>query len=79
MHTQTVERQELYKMIDALPDDSVVTAIDLIRSLRSSEEWVDPIEVGTPNAETLEAIRELNEGGGITFESPEELFKYLDS
>ena len=36
MMTQTVERRELYKVIDALPDDSVVAMLDFIRSLRLS-------------------------------------------
>ena len=35
MTTLTAERQELYKMIDTLPDDSVIAMRDLIRSLRS--------------------------------------------
>jgi hypothetical protein len=39
----------------------------------------DPFLIAAPNAETLEACRELNEGRGIRFESKEELFKFLDS
>ncbi|MCL1941905.1 MAG: hypothetical protein FWG09_08165 [Synergistaceae bacterium] len=42
-----------------------------------AEEWIDHIETGRLNAETLEAIRELKEGGGVQFETTEELFKDL--
>jgi hypothetical protein len=82
MHTQTIERQELQRVIDTLPDDSVVAMLDFAKKLRphsETVEWVDPIDAGTPNVKTLEAIRELEEGGGITFETTKELFNYLDS
>ena len=79
MLTQTAERQELHQVIDTLPDVSITAILDLIRSLRHSEdhEWVDPIEVGTWNAETLEAIREVEEGRAERFESREALYKDL--
>ena len=81
MTTHTAERQELYKMIDTLPDDSVIAMRDFIRSLlpnAETTEWVDPIETGTWNAETMAAIKELDEGGGTRYSSAEELFKALD-
>ena len=80
MPTQTVECQELHQVIDALPDDSVITALELIRGLQSNaetDEWVDPIETGNLNAETLEAIRDVEEGRVERFESKEALFKDL--
>jgi hypothetical protein len=54
MSTQTVtaERQELYRMIDALSDDRVVVALDFVRGI--SDE--------TPNAETIAAIVEARAG-----------------
>ena len=82
MTTQTAERQELYKMIDALPNDSVIAMRDLIRSLLPNIEtdgWVDPIETGKLNAETLEALKEVKSGELISFGSKEKLFEFLDS
>ena len=82
MMTQTAERRELQRVIDTLSDDNIAAMLKIAKNLRphaETGEWVDPIELGTPNAETLEAIRELEEGGGITFKTTEELFKYLDS
>ena len=48
MTTRTAERQELYKVLDALPDDSVMTVLDLVRNLCNKQ----------PNAETVAAIEE---------------------
>jgi antitoxin component of RelBE/YafQ-DinJ toxin-antitoxin module len=39
----------------------------------------DPLDTGTPNAETIKACRELDEGKGISFKSKEELYSFLDS
>ena len=36
-------------------------------------------ETETPNKETLEACQELREGKGVSFNSIDELFKYLKS
>ena len=45
MTTQTAERQELHRVIDMLPDDSVVTALDFIKSLRRDlEELMEELE-----------------------------------
>ena len=54
MTTQTAERQELYKMIDTLPDDSVIVTLDFVKNLRDEQ----------PNAETRAAIAELRAGKG---------------
>ena len=79
MQTQTVERQKLHQMIDTLPDGSITAILDFIKRLRHFEapEWIDPIEVGAWNAETLEAIREVEEGRAERFESKEALYKDL--
>ena len=60
MITQTAERQELYEMIDTLPDDSVIAMRDLIRSLRPSTD--DGYLPHIPNAATAAAIREGRAG-----------------
>ena len=61
MQTQTAERQELQRVIDTLPDDRVIAALDLLRGLRrphktppvqesitahSKEELYEMLEVG---------------------------------
>ena len=45
----------------------------------TADEWVDPIETGKLNAETLDALEEVNSGELISFGSKEKLFEYLDS
>ena len=72
MNTQTAERQELYKMIDALPDDSVIAMRDLIRSLRPSTD--DGYLPHIPNAETAAAIREGRAGKVESAKTLEEFY-----
>ena len=50
--TQTAERQELQRVIDALPEEGIVAMLGFVKSLRSTmetTEWVDPIETGKRN------------------------------
>ena len=54
MRAQTVERQELQRVIDALPEDGIVLTLDFVRNLRRE----------IPNAETREAMTELRAGKG---------------
>jgi hypothetical protein len=52
MQTLTMERQVLQRVIDILPDDSILALLKIVRSLRShaeTVEWVDLVEVGTLN------------------------------
>jgi hypothetical protein len=37
MTTQTVARRELYQVIDALPEDRLVMALDFLRDLRNKQ------------------------------------------
>ena len=63
--TQTAERQELHQTIDALPDDSVIAMLGLLKSLQSSTgrfDTDDGLLPHIPNAETIAAIREGREG-----------------
>jgi hypothetical protein len=39
----------------------------------------DPLLAGTPNAETLGALREVEEGNLLSFDSKDKLFKFLHS
>ena len=61
MTTQMAERQELQRVIDTLPDDRVVAALDLIRRLRRPNDDDDYLP-HIPNAETAAAIREGRAG-----------------
>jgi DNA-damage-inducible protein J len=36
-----------------------------------------PFEISIPNAETIAAMKEIEEGGGKKFDNAEELFKHL--
>ena len=54
MVTQTAERNELRRVIDALPDDRVIVTLDFVRSLRNEQ----------PNAKTRAAMTELQTGKG---------------
>ena len=62
MHTQTAERQELQRVIDMLPDDRLVAAIDLIMGLQRLNDDEDYYPPHIPNAETAAAIREGRAG-----------------
>ena len=67
MNTQTAERKELQRVIDALPDDGVIVTLDFARSLCN----------GQPNAETRAAMAELRAGEGKTV-TMDELKAMLD-
>ena len=93
MPTRTAERQELYKVIDALPDDSVAAMLGLIKSLRPNAEAQDndgfaspPLCEGRqnlrpgphiPNAETMAAIEECRARRGKRASSIEEFFEAM--
>ena len=82
MQTQTVERVELHQAIDSLPDDSVTVILDFVKNLQlntEAAEWIDPIEISAWNAETMEALKEVESGNLISFRSKKELFEFLDS
>ena len=67
MTTQTAERKELQRVIDALPDDRVIVTLDFVMNLRDEQ----------PNAETRAAMAELRAGKGETV-TMEELKAMLD-
>lgn len=56
---------------------SVSDAIRLLL-VRVADEKRLPFSVRVPNAETIEAMEELEEGKGQRFDSAEELFRELD-
>ena len=75
MPTQTAERQELQRVIDALPDDSIIAIRDFVKSLRPSEESTDDGYLPhIPNAETAAAIREGRAGKVKSAKTMEEFY-----
>ena len=80
MLTQMAERQELYKVIEALPDDSVSAALDLIKNLQSKMKTVqdddgfyDPANVRW----IKDSIEQLKQGKVVT-KKIEELERMAD-
>ena len=67
MTIKTEERQELLRVIDTLPDDSIPVVLDFAKGYCPC----------IPNAETREAIAELRAGMGETV-TMEELKAMLD-
>jgi hypothetical protein len=63
MLTHIAERQELHRVIDALPDDTVMDMLDIAKSLYPHEARTDDgCLPHIPNAETAAAIREGRTG-----------------
>jgi len=78
MSTQTAERQELYRMIDALPDDSVMAMRDFIRSLRINLKDSDDGFYDETNVRWIKgSIEQLNQGK-IIVKTIEELERMAD-
>ena len=80
MLTQTIERQELQQVIDTLPDDSVVAILDLIKSLRRSNEA--PIDddgfYDEANVHWIKGSIEQLKQGKIVVKTLEELERMAD-
>ena len=65
-----------------LTDNRIINVLQYVRSLQMNEEAAElaaPIRIGTWNAETIEAFKEVESGDLISFESRDELYKFLDS
>ncbi|MCD7956496.1 MAG: hypothetical protein LUG93_12275 [Lachnospiraceae bacterium] len=70
--------QEIAKsMIDRLPEDKMIFVVNILANLGELS-GIDIYPDFTPNAETLEAIEELKNGGGHKFSgSTDDLFAEL--
>jgi hypothetical protein len=80
MFTQIVERQELQRVIDTLPDDSVVAILDLIRSLRLPKTQLDDDDgfYDEANVRWIKgSIEQLNQGK-VVVKTIEELERMAD-
>ena len=85
MSTNTVVRARIDSDTKALAAEALkamgLSMSDAIRLLllRVAEEKRMPFAVQVPNQPTVEAMKELDEGGGERFGSVEELFRDLDT
>lgn len=83
MSSDTVVRARIDSDIKARATEALqamgLSVSDAIRLLlvRVAEEQRLPFDVKVPNRETLDAVRELEEGRGKRFDSAEELFRDL--
>ena len=83
MSSDTVVRARIDSDIKARATEALqamgLSVSDAIRLLlvRVAEEQRLPFDVKVPNRETLDAVRELEEGKGKRFDSAEELFRDL--
>ena len=65
------EREQTYQLLDALPDNKIAYVIGYLQGLMAEE-------VCEPNAETIAAMHELENGGGECFDTLDELWKSLE-
>ena len=82
MTTQTITKNDIHAEIDALPDAAIEKLAHYVAALSCEDETnagtcFCSLCMGTPNAETLAAIKEVDEGGGTRYSSAEELFEDL--
>ncbi|MCL2767442.1 MAG: DUF2281 domain-containing protein [Synergistaceae bacterium] len=79
MQTQTVERRELYQMIEELPDNRIETALDFVRGLlRDTQAEQDNNFYNPTNIEWIKgSIEELRQGK-VVVKTMEELEKMAD-
>lgn len=85
MNTRTAEMttaetlQTLLRDISTLPDEGIRKLAEQAQLLATESEIavLEAKHGTTPNAETIAAMKELDEGGGTRFSSPEELFRDL--
>jgi hypothetical protein len=72
MTTATAERQELYRVIDELPDDQLVAALGLLRGLEDNDDgFYDPANIQW----LKDSIAQMAQGKTITktFEELEQM------
>ena len=82
MATQTVERQKLYQVIDALPEDGVIAVLDFVNNLRPNAGFADIVNddgfYNPVNLRRLEhSINQLKQGK-VVVKTIEELERMAD-
>lgn len=71
-------RERAVAMIDSFPDDQLGNVIAMLQTMKQAIE--DAITADTPNATTIAAMQELENGGGEVWTgSTKDLFAMLDA
>lgn len=71
-------RERAVAMIDSFPDDQLGNVIAILQTMRQAIE--DALTADTPNATTVAAIQELENGGGELWTgSTDDFFAMLDA
>lgn len=65
------DREKVYQLLDTVPDSKVAYLIGYIQGLTVEEQ-------DTPSKETLAAMQELENGGGESFDTLDELWASLE-
>lgn len=65
------EREMMYQLLDTVPDNKIGYVIGFIQGLMIGE-------YDEPNAETIAAMKELEDGGGECFDTLDDLWKSLE-
>lgn len=65
------DRERMYQLLDTVPDSKIAYIIGYIQGLTVKEQ-------DRPNAETIAAMQELEDGGGECFDTLDELWKSLE-
>lgn len=66
------DREKMYQLLDTVPDSKISYIIGYIQGLTVNEH-------DNPNAETIAAINELENGGGECFNTLDELWASLEA
>ena len=72
------DRERAVAMIDSFPDDQLGNVITMLQTMKQAIE--DALNLDTPNAATVAAMQELEDGGGEVWTgSTKDLFTMLDA
>lgn len=65
------DREKLYQLLDTVPDTKIAYLIGYIQGITTES-------VDVPNDETLAAMKELEDGGGESFNNLADLWESLE-
>ncbi len=65
------DREKVYQLLDVVPDYKIGYVVAYLQGMTEGEEI-------KPNAETLAAMKELEDGGGEYFDTLDELWASLE-
>lgn len=65
------DREKIYQLLDIVPDYKIGYVVAYLQGITEGED-------AKPNAETLAAMKELEDGGGECFDTLDELWASLE-